>query len=151
LGLGPSESVFHGRDEERSYYLAKLPEDSTLNQKWPTVRAIGLACRLSRDAQGRESCETRYYLVSKYVSGKRFAAAVRGHWAIENSLHWQLDVTFGEDQCRLRQGYSDQNFSHVRKLVLALLKQDKTAQCGIKNKRLRAGWDDDYRLQVLRA
>jgi predicted transposase YbfD/YdcC len=141
----------HGRDEERSYYLAKLPKDSTLKQKWPTVKAIGLACRLARDTQGRENCETRYYLVSKYLSAKRFAAAVRGHWAIENSLHWQLDVTFGEDQCRLRQGYANQNFSHVRKLVLALLKQETTAKCGIKNKRLRAGWDDDYRLKVLRA
>lgn len=66
--------------------------------------------------------------MSKYIAIKKFAAAVRGHWAIENSLHWQLDVTFGEDQCRLRQGYSDQNFSHVRKLALALLKQDKNDQ-----------------------
>ncbi len=69
----------HGREEERSYYLAKLPADSPLRTKWPSTKAIGLAHRLSRDAQGRESSETRYYLVSKYVSAKKFAAAVRGH------------------------------------------------------------------------
>ena len=70
----------------------------------------------------------RYYILSQYLAGKRFAAAVRGHWAIENRLHWQLDVTFQEDQCRLRQGHADANFSILRRAALALLKNESTAK-----------------------
>jgi len=77
------------------------------------------------------------------------AAAVRGHWAIENRLHWQLDVTFQEDQCRLRQGHADANFSILRRAALALLKNESTAKVGIKNKRLIAGWNETYLEQVL--
>jgi predicted transposase YbfD/YdcC len=74
---------------------------------------------------------------------------VRGHWAIENRLHWQLDVTFQEDQCRLRQGHADANFSILRRAALALLKNESTAKVGIKNKRLIAGWNETYLEQVL--
>ncbi len=91
----------------------------------------------------------RYYILSKKLSARRFAAAVRGHWGIENSLHWQLDVTFGEDQCRVRQGHADANLSLLRRTALSLLKNNQSRQCGIKNKRLCAGWDDDYLLEVL--
>ena len=69
---------------------------------------------------------------------------MRGHWSIENRLHWQLDVTFQEDQCRIRQGHADANFSILRRTALSLLKNNHTLKVGIKNKRLTAGWDDDY-------
>jgi len=75
--------------------------------------------------------------------------AVRGHWSIENSLHWQLDVTFGEDQSRLRRGHADANFSILRRTALSLLKNNKTLNVGVKNKRLTAAWDDSYLQQVL--
>jgi predicted transposase YbfD/YdcC len=87
--------------------------------------------------------------LSKYLSGRRFAQAVRGHWGIENSLHWQLDVTFVEDQCRVRKGDADANFSTLRRTALSLLKNETTAKGGIKNRRLTAAWDDTYLLQVL--
>ena len=74
---------------------------------------------------------------------------MRGHWGIENSLHWQLDVTFGEDQSRIRQGRAAENFSLLRRTALSLLKNNRSRQVGVKNKRLNAAWSDDYRLEVL--
>ncbi|TWU05368.1 hypothetical protein Poly21_57280 [Allorhodopirellula heiligendammensis] len=91
----------------------------------------------------------RYYIISKLLPGEEFAGAVRDHWGIENSCHWQLDVAFSEDQCRVRKGHGDQNLSTLRRTALSLLKQEKTARCGIKNKRLTAGWDDDYMEKVV--
>ena len=83
------------------------------------------------------------------VEGRRFGAAVRGHWGIENSLHWQLDVTFGEDRCRVRKGLADANLSIVRRTALSLLKNEETAGVGVKNRRLIAGWNNDYLRKVL--
>ena len=73
----------------------------------------------------------------------------RDHWGVENNLHWQLDVTFGEDQCRLRKGHADANFSILRRSALSLLKNESTAKVGIKNKRLTAAWDHNYLAKVL--
>ena len=98
---------------------------------------------------GKECGEVRYYILSKYLSGRRFAEAVRSHWGIENSLHWQLDVTFREDDCRIRKGHADQNFSILRRTALSLLKNERDEKLGVQNKRLLAAWDDDYRLKVL--
>jgi predicted transposase YbfD/YdcC len=108
-----------------------------------------MAVRVTEHGDGKASDDVRYYITSRYTSGKRFAAAVRGHWSIENSLHWQLDVTFGEDQSRIRKGHADANFSLPRRTSLSLLKNNKTEKVGVKNKRLCAAWNDDYRLQVL--
>ena len=91
----------------------------------------------------------RYYIMSRKLSAREFAAAVRGHWSIENCLHWQLDVTFGEDQSRLRCGHADANFSILRRTALSLLKNNRTLKVGVKNKRLAVGWDEDYLQQVL--
>ena len=77
---------------------------------------------------GKTVGENRYYILSKYVAAGRFAEAVRGHWAIENRLHWQLDVTFQEDQCRIRQGHADANFSILRRTALSLLKNETHAE-----------------------
>ncbi|OHB83371.1 MAG: hypothetical protein A2V98_23045 [Planctomycetes bacterium RBG_16_64_12] len=93
---------------------------------------------------GRRCCEMRYYIMSKKLSARKFAAAVRGHWSIENRLHWQLDVTLQEDQSRLRRGHADVNFSILRRTALSLLKNNHTLKIGVKNKRLAAGWDDSY-------
>jgi predicted transposase YbfD/YdcC len=139
----------HGREDDRYYYLAKLPKEFSQAAKWVGLAAIGMAVRVTRTTDGRETHDVRYYIVSRYLSGAKFAAAVRGHWGIENSLHWQLDVTFGEDQCRLRKGHADANFSLLRRTALSLLKNNATEKVGVKNKRLCAAWNDDYRLQVL--
>ena len=74
---------------------------------------------------------------------------MRRHWGIENSLHWVLDVTFGEDDSRMRRGHSAHNFATLRRLARCLLKRDNTAKCGIKNGRLKAGWDNQYMKTLL--
>jgi predicted transposase YbfD/YdcC len=138
----------HGREETRSAYLCPVPEDFPDRTRWPNLKAIGIVISNTR-RDGRDSDEVRYYILSNYLSGRRFAEAVRGHWSIENRLHWQLDVTFQEDQCRLRKGHADANFSILRRTALTLLKNEPTLTVGIKNKRLNAGWDDNYLEKVL--
>jgi predicted transposase YbfD/YdcC len=83
------------------------------------------------------------------MSARRFAAAVRSHWGIENRLHWQLDVTFGEDESRIRMGHADANFSILRRTALGLLKNNYSYKLCVKNKRLSAGWKNDYLLEIL--
>ena len=138
----------HGREETRWYYVCSVPRDLPDRKRWQKLAAIGWTISQTvRD--GHPCCEMRYYIMSRKLSAKEFAAAVRGHWSIENSLHWQLDVTFGEDQSRLRRGHADANFSILRRTALSLLKNNKTLKVGVKNKRLAAGWDDAYLQQVL--
>ena len=76
---------------------------------------------------------------------------IRSHWAVENNLHWQLDVTFNEDQSRIRKDHGPANMSLFRRISLNLLKREKTSKIGMKNKRLQAGWDEEYMLKVLGA
>lgn len=138
----------HGREEQRSYFLCPVPDDLPDRERWAGLKAIGIAINQTV-RNGQASSDVRYYILSRYVSGKRFAEAVRTHWSIENRLHWQLDVTFGEDQCRIRKGHADANFSVLRRTALSLLKNETTAKVGMKNKRLTAGWDDAYLEKVL--
>ena len=93
--------------------------------------------------------QDRYYLSSLDGNARKQLAATRTHWGIENSLHWVLDIAFREDECRVRKDHSAQNLAILRHIALNLLKQEKTARIGIKNKRLRAGWDEQYLLRVL--
>jgi predicted transposase YbfD/YdcC len=139
----------HGREEIRDYIICPVPEELPDRARWPGLKAIGIAMSNTR-RNGQECYEARYYILSKYMSAKRFAEAVRSHWGIENQLHWQLDVTFREDECRIRKGHADANFSILRRTALGLLKQESTAKVGIKNKRLTAGWDESYLEKVLR-
>ena len=138
----------HGRQETRSYFLCPVPEELPDRARWPGLKAIGITINDTQRGE-KESSEVRLYILSKYVSGQRFAEAVRDHWSIENRLHWQLDVTFQEDQCRLRQGHADANFSILRRTALSLLKNETTLKVGVKNKRLTAGWDESYLEKVV--
>lgn len=138
----------HGRQEQRTHFVCAVPDDLPDRERWPGLKAIGMVISDTlRD--GKRCYEERYYILSKKLSARRFAAAVREHWSIENRLHWQLDVTFQEDQSRLRRGHADANFSILRRTALSLLKNNHTLKVGVKNKRLAAGWDDEYLEQVL--
>ena len=138
----------HGREETRSYFVCDVPRDLPDRKRWPGLAAIGWAISDTL-RNGKRSYEMRYYILSKKLSARKFAAAVRSHWSIENQLHWQLDVTFQEDQSRLRLGHADVNFSILRRTALSLLKNETSLKVGVKNKRLVAGWDEDYMLKVL--
>lgn len=98
---------------------------------------------ISSIRDGKETYVVRYHILSRLPSASQFAEVVRNHWSVENHCHWQLDVTFNEDQCRVRTGHADENPSTVRQTALSLLKAEKTAKCGVKNRRLKSGWDDD--------
>ena len=150
VGRHQTQEKGHGREETRYYFICPIPEDLPDRARWAGLKAIGMVIS-NTQRDGKDSNEVRYYILSKYLAGRRFAEAVRGHWGIENRLHWQLDVTFQEDQCRIRQGHADANFSILRRTALALLKNESTLKVGIKNKRLNAGWDERYLEQVLLA
>lgn len=143
-----TEEKGHGRHELRWYRICPVPKDLPDRDRWPGLKAIGITIS-NTQRDGKDCNEVRYYILSRYLSGKRFAEAVRSHWSIENNLHWQLDVTFAEDQCRLRQGHADANFSCLRRTALSLLKKETTLKVGIKNKRLTAAWDEEYLEKVL--
>lgn len=143
-----TQEATHGRVDNRSYYLCEVPDDLPDGSRWQGLKAIGMSINNTSRRKGDEIA-VRYYIISKVLTGEAFAGAVRDHWGIENSCHWQLDVTFGEDQSRIRKGHGDVNFSTLRRTALSLLKQEKTAKCGVKNRRLTAGWDDAYMEKVI--
>ncbi len=142
----------HGRLERRQYWTISDPECiAYLNAKqtW-TGRSLGMVEAERRLGQ-QVSKERRYYIMSLAGEAQAFGEAVRSHWGVENGLHWVLDIAFQEDASRMRKDHSQQNFVILRHMALNLLKQEHTAKCGIKAKRLKAGWSDDYLHQVLTA
>jgi predicted transposase YbfD/YdcC len=140
----------HGRRDERYYVLAPIPRGFPLLESWPGAKAIGMAVRLTTNRDGSLSGDTRYFITSRYLSGRRFAHAVRGHWGIENSLHWVLDVTFDEDQSRTRNRRMADNLSWVRRFAISLLKRHP-AKHSIKGKSQTAGWNNEFLMEVLMA
>jgi predicted transposase YbfD/YdcC len=137
----------HGRIDDRYYYLAGVPRDFACRKDWPWVKAIGYSVRITRHADGSETDEVRYYLSSRYLSGRRFAEAVRGHWGIE-SMHWVLDVNFREDDSRTRERTSGNNLSRLRRFAVTLLKRhpDKDS---VRGKMMSCMLNTDYLTQVL--
>jgi len=109
-----------------------------------------MAIRMTEKNGGTTSNDVRYFIVSRYLSGQRFAQAVRGHWGIENSLHWVLDVTFHEDQSRTRERHMADNLSWLRRFAISLLKRHPSKH-SIKGKSEIAGWNNNFLMQVLAA
>jgi predicted transposase YbfD/YdcC len=145
----------HGRVEVRRYWT--ISDAATIAHldpegEWAGLRSVGMveATRREKGGTGKVTREARYYLTS-LADAATFGRAVRAHWGIENGLHWVLDIAFREDQSRARAGASAANLVVLRHITVNLLKQERTATVGIKAKRLKAGWDERYLLQVLAA
>jgi predicted transposase YbfD/YdcC len=130
----------HGRKERREYYFIQAPDSETL-KRWPGIRSIGMIYRC-RETGERIQDETMFVISSHAPKIKMLAKHIRGHWGIENRQHWVLDVTFAEDQSRIRKGASPEISAAFRRMALNILQRDTTIKENIRGKRLRAGWDD---------
>jgi predicted transposase YbfD/YdcC len=147
VGVDGDEEVddAHGRHEER--YVSVYSQPVGLPADWPDVAAVVQVNR-EREVDGKRTCTTHYYLTSCPGTAAELAALVRGHWGIENGLHWVLDVVFREDDSRVRAGHAGENLAMVRRVAVSLLRR-APGKGTTPTKRLKAGWDDDYLLQVL--
>jgi predicted transposase YbfD/YdcC len=137
----------HGRKEHRYYYQVTAPKDMPGRKQWAGLRTLGAAIRVCETGENR-TIDTRFYISSQRRNIGRFARLVRGHWSIENTLHWSLDMTFREDETRTRQRHLADNLAWLRRLALTLLKQHPYKQSLVMKRRI-AGWDADFLLQVL--
>jgi predicted transposase YbfD/YdcC len=142
-----TREIGHGRIDERSYFLSKVPRDFAVKAEWPWVKAIGYSLRVTQHADGRETDETRYYILSHYLSGKRFSEAVRGHWGIE-SMHWVLDVNFREDDSRTRERTLGNNLSWLRRFAVTLLKRHGIKD-SLRGKMIRCLMNPEFLTEVL--
>ena len=140
----------HGRVEVRRYVTVSDLGWLEDQAKWKNLNLIGMV-QSERHIGEKITRETRYFISSLPNDAKRFAEAVRDHWRIENQLHWVLDIAFREDDSRVRDRNAATNLAILRRLALSLCKQEKTAKVGIKVKRKRAGWNNDYLLTLLNA
>ena len=141
----------HGRIEIRECWATAYPEYLAALYKaeqWAGLQTAVMV-RAERRVGEKIETETRYYISSLPGNAKRLNAAVREHWHIENQLHWVLDVTFHEDDSRIRTGNAAQNMAVLRHMALNLLKREQSTKRSLRGKRLKAGWDEHYLAQVL--
>ena len=142
----------HGRIETRKLWVCWDVQEllgEELATLWPGLKGL-VVIKRTRELNGKTSVTRHYYISSldRRTKAKSVAGYIRGHWSIENNLHWQLDVSFNEDQRRVRKGHGAENLSRLTRIALNLLKRESTAKCGIGNKRKICGWSDDYLLKV---
>lgn len=138
----------HGRFEIRRYYQSTALGWFADQGKWEGLKSVGMV-ESTREWKGKTTVERRYFLSSLPLGIETFARAVRGHWGVENKLHWVLDVCLREDQSRARTGYAAENLATLRRLALNMLKREKTKKRGIRGKQLNASWDHPYLLRLL--
>jgi predicted transposase YbfD/YdcC len=140
----------HGREETREYFIADVPAGLPGAKDWVGLKCIGMVLRTRKEGD-HISEEVAYYINSLKAKVKPFARAVRGHWGIETTLYWSLDVTFSEDQSRVRKDRGPENLAMLRRLVVSLLQRDTSCKASLRGKRLIAGWDDEALLKILAA
>ena len=146
-----TEETHHGRWERRTYWTLMEPTVlAEVNPKgrWPQLRCIGMV-RSERRVNGKTSSEERFYISSLDGNARRFGSAVRGHWEIENVVHWTLDLVFREDDCRVSVGKGAENLAVLRHIALNLVQQGRAAKQSLKQQRFRAALDPTYLLQLL--
>jgi len=138
----------HGREERRRAWVSCDVDEIQPAERWTGLKTL-VRVESTRIVKDEETIENRFYISSRVLSASEALDASRGHWSIENELHWVLDVAFREDDCRVRAGDAAENFSMVRQLALSMLKQRTEAKCGIQGRRLMAGWNDQFLLRTL--
>ena len=137
----------HGRQETRTYIQMPAPRSLSGFGRWKGLMTIGMVI-LSCVRDGKTTHDARYFISSLPVQVKQFAQAVRSHWGIENSCHWCLDVTYREDQSRIREEHLRENFAWLNRLTLSLLKQHP-GKDSVAMRRRSCGWNEDFLLEVL--
>jgi predicted transposase YbfD/YdcC len=141
----------HGRVETRRVWVCWNIQDlGPIANQWPGLKSL-VVVESTREMGDHKSTERHYYISSldRRTRAKRMAGYIRGHWSVENNLHWQLDISFNEDQRRIRKGHGPENFSRLCRIALNLLKHETSEKVGIAAKRKCAAWDNDYVLKVL--
>lgn len=159
-----TEERGHGRREKRTCHAMAVPEEILVSlerrkeqtkhngdrssESWLGIRSV---CRVTceRESKGKISLEKRYYITSLEADAKKLLNCVRSHWEVENKLHYSLDVTFNEDQCRARNEYAMENFALLRRLALNLVRHEKTPKKSLRIKRKKAGWDPEFMMQIV--
>jgi predicted transposase YbfD/YdcC len=139
------DDLGHGRQENRCCLVIEDPEGMTEKGSWPRLNVIGMCQGMRKEADGKSSFRVRYFIGSKRAKARYYGQSLRGHWRVENNLHWQVDVTFREDDSRVRQRAAATNLAVVRRLALNLIKREQ-AQMSIAKKRFAAALDTDYYL-----
>jgi predicted transposase YbfD/YdcC len=139
----------HGRIEERRIWATSDVNWFAGKGKWKNLRTL-IRVQARRTVGGETSSEYRHYITDLPAdNASRLLELIRGHWGVENKLHWCLDISFREDDRRIRKGHGAENFARLSRIALNLLKAEKNNDGGIKTKRLCCGWDHDYLLKVL--
>ena len=139
----------HGRREVRRYWTTDAISGLSTKDQWPGLQSVGMV-ETDRTLAGETTRERRFYILSIPSNARTFGHAVRSHWGIENSVHWILDVTFREDDSRIRMGHGPENFAVLRHIALNLLHDEQSFKGSIKTKRLKCGWNDEYLAKVLK-
>jgi predicted transposase YbfD/YdcC len=138
----------HGRQEKRCYHVLHRPDGLRDQETWAKLCTIGM-CYSERTVNGESSTEVRYFIGSRRASARRYGTALRHHWRIENCLHWQMDVTFGEDASRIQDRRGGENFASLRRLALGLL-QRHPGKGSIRSKRYEAALDVAFLEEILK-
>ena len=140
----------HGREEERTYLQLPAPEGLPGKAEWDGLKSVGVVTSRRKEGE-EESIEVRYYLSSLAVDVKGFARAVRGHWSVENACHWSLDVTFREDDSRVRERVLGSNITWLYRFTLSILKQHPDRRMSLIMKRRACGWSEKFLMEVIDA
>jgi predicted transposase YbfD/YdcC len=143
-----SDKLSHGREERRRAWVSGDVDEIQTAERWQGLKTL-VRVEATRVINGQRSIENRFYISSRTLSASEALNASRGHWSIENGLHWVLDMAFREDDCRVRAGHAAENLSMVRHLALSLLKQRTEAKCGIHGRRKMAGWNEQFLLRTV--
>ena len=144
-----TEDIGHGRKEIRHYaMISEIKSQLDPNTDWVKLNSVGMVEHI-RQEKGETTVEIRYFISSLPNNIEKFATAVRGHWGVENSLHWVLDVALKEDDCRIRKDNAPENFAVLRQIAVNLLGKEKRMKVGVKNKGFLAAMDNEYLVRVL--